>query len=67
MYYMMILLLLSGMLDKTQENTIFQSYMASNAQYYQSPLGFFRHFILDKNGLNHKAFNLKTKWRCADY
>nr|WP_201341905.1 putative nucleotidyltransferase substrate binding domain-containing protein [Abyssogena phaseoliformis symbiont] len=53
--------LLSGMLDKTRKNAIFQSYMASNAQHYQPPLGFFRHFILDKNGLNHKALNLKTK------
>ena len=53
--------LLSGVLRKTMKNTIFQSHMAANALHYTPPLGFFRNFILDKNGIDQSALDLKKK------
>ena len=53
--------LLSSVLEKTVKNTIFQSHMAANALHYTAPLGFFRNFILDKNGVNESALDLKKK------
>ena len=53
--------LLSSMLKKTVKNTIFQSHMAANALHYTPPLGFFRNFILDSNGINEKSLDLKKK------
>ncbi len=53
--------LLSDVLKKTVKNTIFQSHMAANALHYTAPLGFFRNFILDKNGVNQNALDLKKK------
>ncbi|CAC9517533.1 Predicted signal-transduction protein containing cAMP-binding and CBS domains [uncultured Gammaproteobacteria bacterium] len=53
--------LLTDVFDMTTRNTIFQSHMAANALHYTPPLGFFRNFILDKNGANEKSLNLKKK------
>ncbi len=53
--------LLSSVLKKSHKNTIFQAHMAANALHYTPPLGFFRNFILDKNGVNESALDLKKK------
>lgn len=53
--------LLSSVMKKTIKNTIFQSHMAANALHYTPPLGFFRNFILDKNGVDKKSLDLKKK------
>lgn len=51
----------SDVLRRASKNTIFQSHMAANALHYTPPLGFFRNFILDKNGANKKSLDLKKK------
>lgn len=53
--------LLSVVLSKTKKNSIFQSHMAANSLHYAPPLGFFRNFILDKNGIDQKSLDLKKK------
>ncbi|MDC9715298.1 MAG: putative nucleotidyltransferase substrate binding domain-containing protein [Gammaproteobacteria bacterium] len=53
--------LLTNVFDMTTRNTIFQSHMAANALHYTPPLGFFRNFMLDKNGVNKKSLDLKKK------
>ena len=53
--------LMNEVLDKASKNTIFLSHMASNANHYQPPLGFFRNFILEEHGPHDKALNLKKR------
>lgn len=53
--------LMSKVLKKAAKNSIFLSHMASNAQHYQPPLGFFRHFILEEHGPHEKALNMKKR------
>ena len=53
--------LLTDVFNMTMRNTIFQSHMAANALHYTPPLGFFRNFMLDKNGANEKSLDLKKK------
>ncbi len=53
--------LLTDVFEMTAHNTIFQSHMAANALHYTPPLGFFRNFMLDKNGVNKKSLDLKRK------
>ncbi len=53
--------LMTEVFTKTRQNTIFQSHMAHNAEHYKPPLGFFRNFILEDNGVNKKSLNLKKK------
>lgn len=48
-------------LQRTQKQTLFQAYMAGNALSHQPPLGFFRGFVLEKNGDNDKALNMKKR------
>ncbi|RUA04528.1 MAG: cyclic nucleotide-binding/CBS domain-containing protein [Gammaproteobacteria bacterium] len=53
--------LLTDVFDMAMHNTIFQAHMAVNALHYTPPLGFFRNFILDKNGVNEKSLDMKKK------
>lgn len=53
--------LLTKVFELTESNTIFQSHMAANALHYTPPLGFFRNFMLDKNGANKKSLDMKKK------
>ncbi len=53
--------MMSQVLKKAAKNSIFLSHMASNAQHYQPPLGFFRHFILEEHGPHEKALNMKKR------
>ncbi len=46
-------------LDKAQRNRIFLAYMASNALTHQPPLGFFRSFVLVKDGKHNHTLDLK--------
>lgn len=48
-------------LQRTQKQTLFQAYMTGNALNHQPPLGFFRGFVLEKNGDNDKALNMKKR------
>lgn len=46
-------------LEKAQRNRIFHAYMASNALTHQPPLGFFRSFVLVKDGKHDHTLDLK--------
>ncbi len=48
-------------LEKTRKNTLFQAYMAANALSHQPPLGIFKGFVLEKNGDNGKALDMKKR------
>ncbi len=53
--------LMSEVREKAAKNSIFLAHMASNAEHYRPPLGFFRHFILEEHGPNDKALNMKKR------
>lgn len=46
-------------LDKSRKNRIFLAYMTSNALTHQPPLGFFRNFVLVKDGEHDRTLDLK--------
>ncbi len=46
-------------LAKAQTNAIFHAFMAGNALTHQPPLGFFRNFVLVKDGEHDKTLDLK--------
>ena len=46
-------------LEKAQTNAIFHAFMASNALTHTPPLGFFRNFVLVKDGEHDKTLDLK--------
>lgn len=46
-------------MDKAARNRIFHAYMASNALSHQPPLGFFRNFVLVKDGKHDDTLDLK--------
>ncbi|WP_368506780.1 putative nucleotidyltransferase substrate binding domain-containing protein [Colwellia sp. 1_MG-2023] len=47
------------LLNKTQGNTLFLAHLSKNALMHRPPLGFFRDFVLVKNGENKKVLDLK--------
>lgn len=47
------------MLAKTKGNTLFLAHLSKNALLNRPPLGFFRDFVLSKNGENEKILNIK--------
>lgn len=48
-------------LEKTQKGSLFQAFMAANALNYHPPLGIFKGFVLEKNGDNEKALDMKKR------
>jgi len=46
---------------KAQANTIFLKLMSDNALSYKPPIGLFRHFVLEDNGHEEKALNMKKR------
>lgn len=51
----------SEVLEKTKRSSLFQAHMASNALQHQPPLGFFKGFVLEKNGDGGKALDMKLR------
>lgn len=49
----------SYVVDKASRNRIFHAYMASNALSHEPPLGFFRNFVLIKDGKHDDTLDLK--------
>lgn len=47
--------------ESTRGNSIFLAHMAENALHYPTPLGLFRHFVLEKGGAEKKALNMKKR------
>ncbi|MDH3638648.1 MAG: DUF294 nucleotidyltransferase-like domain-containing protein [Gammaproteobacteria bacterium] len=47
------------LVEKARTNKLFHAYMASNALQYQPPLGFFRNFVLVKDGEHDHTLDLK--------
>lgn len=48
-------------LQKTQQASLFQAYMAANALAFRPPLGIFKGFVLEKNGDNEKVLDMKKR------
>jgi len=46
-------------LEKTRGNRIFLAFMAGNALTHQPPIGFFRNFVLIKDGEHNQTFDVK--------
>ncbi|WP_371186640.1 putative nucleotidyltransferase substrate binding domain-containing protein [Thalassotalea maritima] len=51
----------SQMLQRTQVNTLFLAHLSKNALLHRPPLGFFRDFVLEKDGNNKNTLDLKHK------
>lgn len=51
----------SSMLEKTRNNSIFLSQLSGNALKFRPPLGLFRNFVLEDNGHEEKALNMKKR------
>lgn len=51
----------SHLIDKAHQNKLFHAYMASNALQFQPPLGFFRNFVLVKDGKHDHTLDLKLR------
>jgi CBS domain-containing protein len=49
----------SAMLNKTRGNTLFLAHLSKNALNLRPPLGFFRDFVLEKDGENKNTLDLK--------
>ncbi|WDD99630.1 putative nucleotidyltransferase substrate binding domain-containing protein [Thalassomonas actiniarum] len=49
------------MLEQTRGNTLFLAHLTKNALNLRPPLGFFRDFVLEKNGDNKNTLDLKHK------
>ncbi|MDH5424783.1 MAG: DUF294 nucleotidyltransferase-like domain-containing protein [Gammaproteobacteria bacterium] len=49
------------MLLKTKGNSIFLSLLTVNALKFKPPIGLFRHFVMEDNGHEHKALNMKKR------
>ncbi|WDE04850.1 cyclic nucleotide-binding/CBS domain-containing protein [Thalassomonas viridans] len=49
------------MLEQTRGNTLFLAHLTKNALQLRPPLGFFRDFVLEKNGENKNTLDLKHK------
>jgi CBS domain-containing protein len=49
----------SHILDRAARNRIFHAFMASNALTHQPPTGFFRNFVLIKDGVHDHTLDLK--------
>jgi len=47
--------------QKAKSNTIFLKLMSDNALSYKPPIGLFRHFVLEDNGHEEKALNMKKR------
>lgn len=47
--------------QKVQGNTIFLKLMSDNALSFKPPIGLFRHFVLEDNGHEEKALNMKKR------
>ena len=48
-------------LSKTKNNSIFLSHLTANALKFKPPIGLFRHFVLEDNGHEDKALNMKKR------
>lgn len=48
-------------LDASQKNSIFLAYMTQNALTHTPPLGFFRQFVVERNGEHANAFDMKKR------
>lgn len=48
-------------LKQTKENSIFLKFMIDNALKFSPPIGLFRHFVLEDNGHEEKALNMKKR------
>ncbi|MGB1011908.1 MAG: DUF294 nucleotidyltransferase-like domain-containing protein [Thiolinea sp.] len=48
-------------LQKTQQGSLFQAFMAGNALSNRPPLGIFKGFVLEKNGDNDKVLDMKKR------
>lgn len=51
----------TDMLTKTKGNSIFLSYLTANALKFKPPIGLFRQFVLEDNGREDKALNMKKR------
>jgi len=49
------------MLTQTKNNSIFLKFLTDNALSYKPPIGLFRHFVLEDNGHEEKALNMKKR------
>ena len=47
--------------EKARRNRMFHAHMAANALHYQPPLGFFRNFVLARNGERDRTLDLKHR------
>lgn len=50
-----------SMLKKTKDHSIFLKFMIENALTFHPPIGLFRHFVLEDNGHEDKALNMKKR------
>lgn len=48
-------------LNKTKDNSIFIQFLIGNALNYRPPIGLFRHLVLEDNGREEKALNMKKR------
>jgi len=48
-------------LNKTKDNSIFLGLLAANALKFRPPIGLFRNFVLENNGHEEKALNMKKR------
>lgn len=48
-------------LDASQKNSIFLAYMTQNALTHTPPLGFFRQFVVERDGEHANAFDMKKR------
>ncbi|MBS1270542.1 MAG: Arabinose 5-phosphate isomerase KdsD [Gammaproteobacteria bacterium] len=53
--------LLDFICENTRDNKSFLAHMAYNATRRKPPLGFFRQFVMEKNGEHSQSFNLKDR------
>jgi len=48
-------------LNKTKDNSIFLGLLAANALKFRPPIGLFRNFVMEDNGHEEKALNMKKR------
>jgi len=48
-------------LNKTKDNSIFLGLLAANALKFRPPIGLFRNFVMENNGHEEKALNMKKR------
>lgn len=50
-----------SILEKSQKNQLFLTYMVANALKHRPPLGFFRQFVLERGGVHDETLDLKHR------